>query len=220
MFSFFKKKIQNTKKKIDISIDSDLVQKYYISKVKNYTWDNYEKLDKYEKVYAFSAHKINDIDIINALREARFNIKKPSRTKDLSKEIKINIKSSGLFLKDIPSLLTINSLIYFQLSRYLQKDFLPLSQYIRISSPLLETSPKIETALHNKSFHRDEKELYAFIPPNHPADHSTIMFLRESILKKYNTSSICSSELKKEQHQDYDFNVYQYIIDDYLKDLK
>jgi hypothetical protein len=212
MFSFFKK----TKNKIkDISVED--IQSYYISKVKTYTWEDYTKLNKYEKVYAFSAKGINHINIINALKEAYFNSKEPHNKTPLSKEIKAEMKNLGFLLKDINSIMTINKKIFYQLANYLRKDSLPMSMYIRITSPMIEDLPLIETKLHNTIFHRDEKELYKYIPPNHPRDHSKIIFLSKKKLIKYNALKINTEECKILLHEDYDFNIYDFIINDYIK---
>lgn len=214
MFNFFKK---NTLKKEtkEIKETSNDVPKLYLKKVKNYIWSDYIKLNKYEKVYAFSAENINDIKIINALRNSYFNPEEPNNRIPLSKEIKAEIKKLGVLLRDIHYIITLNIVIFNQLSHYIKKDQLIFSKYIRISSLITSSSLPIELKLDNTVFHKDDKELYKYIPPNHPKDSSRFIFLSEKELTRYDSLSINTKECEYLLHEDYDFNIFQFIIDDF-----
>lgn len=220
MFDFIKKLFIS--EKISNNTSDELNNKlitFYQNKTKNYIWDDYIKLNKYEKLFAYSLKDINDIEIINAVRNAYFNPKDYYTKGSLSKEIKAKIKSLKIFLKDIHSLQTNNSTILYNLLRFINIEELPLSQYIRISSPKLMNSPEIEKELHNFVFHRNSKELYKFLPPNHPEDRSHIMLIRDKDFYKFDAIKVSIQYDTKNQHEDYNFCTSQYILDEYKKQL-
>ncbi len=74
MFKFIKN-IFKTKNNINIkqNITNDELIYFYQNRTKNYIWNDYIKLNKYEKVFAYSLKEINDIAIINSTRNAYFN---------------------------------------------------------------------------------------------------------------------------------------------------
>ena len=221
MFDFIKKLF--TSGKIEENISNDIIKElnsdkliaFYQNKTKNYIWDDYIKLNKYEKLFAYSLKEINDIEIINAVRNSYFNPKDYYTKSSLSKEIKAKIKSLGIFLKDIRSLETNNSMILHHLIRFPQIIDLPLSQFIRIVSSRLETSPEIEMELDNFVFHRDNKELYKFLPPNHPKDRSHVICIRKKDFSRYSITNVSTNFETNHQHEDYNFCTSQYIIEQY-----
>lgn len=225
MFNFIRKLFISEKieEKIsnDISdeLDNDKLITFYQNKTKNYIWNDYIKLNKYEKLFAYSLKDINDIEIINAVRNAYFNPKDYNNKTALSKEIKAKIKSLKMFLKDVHSLQTNNSMILHHLIRFPQIIDLPLSQYIRIVSSRLDTSPEIEMQLDNFVFHRDNKELYKFLPPNHPKDKSHVMCIRKKDFARYSISKVSTNFESKHQHEDYDFCTSQYLLDLYKNQM-
>ncbi len=217
MFDFIKKlfileKISNN---TSDEVDNDKLITFYQNKTKNYIWDDYIKLNKYEKLFAYSLKNINDIEIINAVRNAYFNSEDYYNRTNLSKEIKVKIKSLKIFLKDVTSLQTNNSTVLHNLLTFINIEKLPLSQYIKIFSPKLMNSPEIEKELHNFVFHRNSKELYKFLPPNHPEDKSHIMLIRDKDFYKFDAIKVSTKYDTKNQHEDYDFCTSQYIIEQY-----
>lgn len=218
MFKFIKN-IFKTKNNINIkqTITNDELIYFYQNRTKNYIWNDYIKLNKYEKVFAYSLKGINDIEIINSARNAYFNPNHYYKIGNLSKEMKVKIKNLGILLKDIRSLETNNSMILHHLIRFTQITNLPLSQYIRIVSLKLNTSPEIELELHNFVFHRDNKELYKFLPPNHPNDRSHVVCIRKKDFARYSISEIFTDFKTIHQHEDYDFCIGQYILEEYKR---
>ena len=69
MFNFIKKlfiseKIEeNILNNISDELDNDKLITFYQNKTKNYIWNDYIKLNKYEKLFAYSLKDINDIDL-------------------------------------------------------------------------------------------------------------------------------------------------------------
>lgn len=218
MFKFIKN-IFKTKNNTNVkeNITNDKLITFYQNKTKNYIWDDYIKLNKYEKVFAYSLKEINDIEIINSMRNTYFNQEKYYKTGKLPKEIKAKIKNLGILLKDVRSLETNNQMILHHLIRFPQIINLPLSKYIRISSSKLENAPKIEKELHNLVFHRDNKNMYNFLPPNHYKDNSFVSCIREKDFGKYNINTVTDTYKTTNQHPDYDFCISEYILQEYQK---
>lgn len=193
------------------------IQELYLKKVNNLIWSDYVKLNKFEKVYAFSVKGIDDISIVDAIRHSYFNTNEPFCKVPLNKDVKNKLKELGLHPNNINNSVTINRHIYSLLGHYINSSKLPSTYHIRIVSPLLAKSEEIETMLHNIIFSTNSQELYKFIPPNHPSDHSKISFIRDKDIHKYETKSIDIGKLNSIIHKDYDFNILQFIIDDFNK---
>lgn len=208
LISFFTKKENNQKNSVKKDID---YENLYLEYVENYTWEDYQKLNKYKKVFAFSVQNINDIEIIENIRNAYFNPISPYNRNKLDQEVKTKIKLLNISLKDIPFLVTNNMMILSNLRRYIQSKDLPLSKYIRITSPLLGVASEGEITLHNFVFHVDDESLSYLYPPNFPNDKSHTQSIRESLFDKLKV------DLKKQTiaspHDDYDFNIPKYIIE-------
>ncbi|MCX6076395.1 MAG: hypothetical protein NTW78_05840 [Campylobacterales bacterium] len=186
----------------------------YLKRVNTFTWSNYKSLNKYEKIYAFSMEGIEDIEIIDAVREAYFNSDNPYTKGILDKSIKAKIKALNIYLKDIPLLITNNNTILHNLMEHLTGKDLILSTYIRIVSPLVGNPSDIEVNLHGFIFHKNDDRYNNIFPPNYPNDKSHILFIRKSQLKKYGIENLDMQNINFKLHKDYDFNICEYIIKD------
>lgn len=189
------------------------VEKIYALKVKNYTWDDYQALDRYEKLYAFSAKNINDIALIDNLRLSYFDPEDIGRN-GLNAEAKQQLKEIGIKFKDAHSLITRNSNIAMGLCRY-AKQITCTFEYRRFSSGRMPDQSKIEDTLHGLFFHKDHPIWNRFYPPNHPDDCSKILAYGERKVDKEKLIVDPDFDLGGlKPHPDYDFNVIAYIFED------
>ncbi|CAM2936907.1 hypothetical protein [Helicobacter burdigaliensis] len=198
-------------------IREELVRKEFLYQCFPVTWEVFLKLNKYEKILAYSVKGCNDIGLLTEVYKQMFKGLKWQSA--LPEELKKDIRSRKRYLYEFSTPVEIKNKLSYKAYRYYKDFFLdkmPQGSYFLVSSS--NRGDDLSEALDNTYFFENDECLDMYYPPNYYGDISSVRIIEPRFFKQRDYYKNCKhfDRFDLKPHPDYDFNIPKYIINHYL----
>jgi len=168
-------------------------------------WSDFQSLDKYQKISAFTIEGINDKDTL-------FEIYKNNLldNKDLSAPTKASIKNVGISLKEISYRKNRYLHLAKTIKNYWQKKELSMSHYWYFSTRA-DTGEEIK--LNGIVEDKNNPLFDKHYPPNFFYDHTSVRAYRKEDIDKKHPNHKKFNDICFTPEPDFDFNIPEYIFE-------
>ncbi|EGC4959882.1 hypothetical protein H9O11_000190 [Campylobacter jejuni] len=198
----------------------EFVRKEFLYKCFPVTWNDFLKLNKYEKILAYTVKDCNDIGLLKEVYEQMFKYLKWQS--ELPEYLKKDIRSRKRYLHEFSNPVQIKSKLSLKAYRYYINFFLneiPEGSYFPMQ--IMHRGDELSEALYNTYFLKDDESIDMYYPPNFYGDTSSFDIVEPRFFnsREYYKNYKPFNRFDLKPHSDYDFNIPKYIVKHYL-DMK
>lgn len=192
-----------------INIISEM-EHLYLESLQPCLYDDFKKLDKFEKLTKFTI-KLLDIETIELV--LKNYLLSDIRYSALNKEKRAYIKSFGYNSYTLYEATWHYSRLAYNVALYFTQIYCNNSKFWTFKVPNTENKNR---KLHKKFLKANDEFFSIYYPPNFWMDDSQVRALSDDFLRITDDYEELQRDIKPTLHRDFDFNVPKYILENIL----